>query len=201
MKPWLHFRENLGMLCAMSIPEILFLAVALSIDAFAVTLSAAATGQITDRRAAFRLWFHFGLFQFLMPVLGWAAGLALAPVIAAIDHWVAFALLVAVGVRMIRGAFNEVARTDTRDPSRGLTLMALSVATSIDALAVGLTLALLQVDILWPSLVIGVVTGSVCVVAVYLGRRFHAHLGSRAEIAGGAILIIIAFRILISHLQ
>jgi manganese efflux pump family protein len=184
----------------MSILEILFLAVALSIDAFAVTLSAAATGQVTDRRAAFRLWFHFGLFQFLMPVLGWGAGLALAPVIEAIDHWVAFALLMAVGLRMLWGASSKAANPDTRDPSRGLTLMALAVATSIDALAVGLTLAFLQIEILWPGLVIGVVTGSVCAVAVYLGRRFHAHLGSRAEIAGGIILIIIAFRILISHL-
>lgn len=184
----------------MSILEILFLAIALSIDAFAVTLSASATGAVTDSRAAFRLWFHFGLFQFLMPVLGWTAGLALAPVIAAVDHWVAFALLVGVGARMIQGAFRGAEEAESRDPSRGLTLMALAVATSIDALAVGLSMALLDIAILWPSLVIGTVTGTVCALAVYLGRRFHAHLGGKAEIAGGAILIVIAFRILLSHL-
>lgn len=183
----------------MSILEILFLAAALSIDAFAVTLSAAATGAVTDRRAAFRLSFHFGLFQFLMPVLGWAAGLALAPVIAAVDHWVAFALLTGVGVRMIWGSAGDSTAADGRDPSRGLTLMALAVATSIDALAVGLSLALLATEILWPSLIIGVVTGAVCVVAVFLGRRFHAHVGAKAEIVGGIILIVIALRILITH--
>ena len=93
----------------MSILEILFLALALSIDAFAVTLSAAAAGSVTDGRAAFRLSFHFGLFQFMMPVLGWTAGLALAPVIVAVDHWVAFGLLSVVGVRMIRASFSGVA--------------------------------------------------------------------------------------------
>jgi putative Mn2+ efflux pump MntP len=185
----------------MSTLEIFFLAAALSIDAFAVTLSAAATGAVTDRRAAFRLSFHFGLFQFLMPVLGWAAGLALAPVITAVDHWVAFVLLSAVGVRMIRGNTSNTEKADSRDPSRGVTLMALAVATSIDALAVGLSLALLSTDILWPSLIIGIVTGTVCTFAVFLGRRFHAHVGARAEIAGGVILIVIAFRILITHLM
>lgn len=183
----------------MSILEILFLALALSIDAFAVTLSAAAAGNVADGRAAFRLSFHFGLFQFMMPVLGWTAGLALEPVIVAVDHWVAFGLLTIVGIRMIRASSDGHQREETRDPSRGMTLMALAVATSIDALAVGLTLALLDIDILWPSLVIGIVTGTVCVVAVRIGRRFRSHIGEKAEIAGGIILIVIALRILITH--
>jgi manganese efflux pump family protein len=183
----------------MSILEILFLALALSIDAFAVTLSAAAAGSVTDGRATFRLSFHFGLFQFMMPVLGWTAGLALAPVIVAVDHWIAFGLLSVVGARMIRTGFQESQRDETRDPSRGMTLMALAVATSIDALAVGLSLAFLNTDILWPSLIIGAVTGTVCLVAVKLGRRFRAHVGDKAEIVGGIILIAIALRILIAH--
>jgi manganese efflux pump family protein len=183
----------------MSILEILFLALALSIDAFAVTLSAAAAGSVTDGRATFRLSFHFGLFQFMMPILGWTAGLALEPIIVAVDHWVAFILLTFVGGRMIRASFQEPEREEARDPSRGMTLMALAVATSIDALAVGLTMALLNTEILWPSLIIGAVTGTVCLVAVRLGRRFKAHVGEKAELAGGIILIVIAFRILISH--
>lgn len=183
----------------MSPLEILFLALALSIDAFAVTLSAAAAGNVTDGRAAFRLSFHFGLFQFMMPVLGWTAGLALEPVIVAVDHWVAFGLLSIVGIRMIRASFGGPQREETRDPSRGMTLMALAVATSIDALAVGITMALLDTEILWPSLVIGAVTGSVCLLAVQLGRRFRSHVGERAEFAGGIILIVIALRILITH--
>lgn len=182
----------------MSTLEVLFLALALSLDAFAVTLSAAATGCVTDRRAVFRLSFHFGLFQFMMPVLGWTAGRALAPVIGAVDHWVAFVVLVVIGVRMIRAAGDGHASAD-RDPSRGLTLVALAVATSIDAMAVGLTIALLGIEILWPSVVIGLVTAGVCLIAVSIGRELADRIGPKAEIAGGVVLIAIAVRILIEH--
>ncbi len=179
--------------------DIIMLAFALSIDAFAVSLSAAATGKARDARATFRLSFHFGLFQFIMPVLGWTVGLALAPVIAAVDHWVAFCLLGIIGIRMIRGSFAVAAPEESGDPSRGLTLVALAVGTSVDALAVGLTLAFLGTDIWWPSIVIGLVTGTVCLIAVRLGRRMNASLGKRAEFMGGLILLFIASRILLSH--
>jgi len=179
--------------------DILLLAFALSIDAFAVSLSAAAAGKADDARATFRLSFHFGLFQFMMPVLGWTAGLALAPVIAAFDHWVAFVLLVFIGARMIRGAFSHEAPDRWDNPSRGLALMALAVGTSVDALAVGLSMALLGTSIWWPSIVIGLVTGAVCVAAIRLGRRLNAALGKRAEFIGGLILLFIAFRILLTH--
>jgi putative Mn2+ efflux pump MntP len=184
----------------MSTFEIILLALALSIDAFAVSLSAAATGKASDARATFRLSFHFGLFQFMMPVLGWTAGLALAPVITAFDHWVAFALLGFIGVRMIRSSSGPGPAEESEDPSRGFTLMALSVGTSLDALAVGLSLSLLGTDIWWPSVVIGVVTTVVCLVAIRLGRRMNASLGKRAELLGGVILLVIALRILLSHL-
>jgi putative Mn2+ efflux pump MntP len=196
----LHFSENLRKLSKMSSIEIILLALALSIDAFAVSLSAAATGKASDARATFRLSFHFGLFQAMMPVLGWTAGLALAPVIAAIDHWVAFGLLGFIGVRMIRSSFAPGPAAESEDPSRGLTLMVLAVGTSIDALAVGLSLGLLGTDIWWPSVVIGVVTMVVCLIAIQLGRRMNASLGKRAELIGGFILLIIALRILLSHL-
>lgn len=179
--------------------DIILVALALSIDAFAVSLAAAATGKARDARATFRLSFHFGLFQFMMPVLGWTAGLALAPVIATFDHWVAFFLLGVIGVRMMWGSFAAAKPEETGDPSRGLTLMALAVGTSIDALAVGLSLALLGTDIWWPSIVIGLVTGAVCLIAIRLGRRMNASLGKRAEFVGGLILLFIAFRILLSH--
>ena len=183
----------------MSIIEIIFLALALSIDAFAVSLSAAATGRAQGVRATFRLAFHFGLFQFLMPVLGWTAGLTLEPLIAAFDHWIALSLLGLIGIRMIRASLGRVQAEGPDDPTRGFTLMALSIATSIDALAVGLSLAILRTDIWWPSFVIGIVTGTVCLIAIRLGRRLSGAIGKRAEFVGGVILIVIAIRILLSH--
>jgi manganese efflux pump family protein len=183
-----------------SVLEILFLAFALSIDAFAVSLAAASSGRITGRRATFRLSFHFGLFQFLMPVVGWAAGSGLAPLISAYDHWIAFGLLTFVAFRMIHSAMKGETGIQRNDPSRGMRLMALSIATSVDALAVGLTLALLDINIWWPSLAIGIITGTVCVFAIMTGNRLHVRFGRTAEIVGGIVLIVIAIRILMTHL-
>jgi manganese efflux pump family protein len=183
-----------------SVLEILFLALALSIDAFAVSLAAASSGSISGPRATFRLSFHFGLFQFLMPVAGWAAGSGFAPLISAYDHWIAFGLLTFVGVRMIHSAATGESGVTRNDPSRGMKLMALSVATSMDALAVGLTLAFLDIVIWWPSLAIGIITGGACVFAIRMGNRLHVRFGKASEIVGGIVLIVIAARILISHL-
>jgi manganese efflux pump family protein len=180
--------------------EIVLLAVALSIDAFAVSLAAATSGQVTGRRAAFRLSFHFGLFQFLMPVIGWAAGTSVAPYISAFDHWIAFCLLMGIAVRMIHSALRSNPAETRQDPSRGMKLVALSVATSIDALAVGLSLGFLEMDIWWPSLAIGLITGSVCVVAIVMGNQLHVRFGRAAEIFGGIVLIGVAIRILVEHL-
>ncbi len=128
-------------------------------DAFAVSLGAGATRYVNGPRPVFRLSFHFGLFQALMPVLGWLAGLSVAQLIAQVDHWIAFALLAFVGARMIRSGLDADREMHTSDPSRGGTLVMLAVATSIDAFAVGLSLAMLRVNILYPALVIGVITG------------------------------------------
>jgi manganese efflux pump family protein len=185
----------------LSLVDVILLALALSIDAFAVSLAAAATGRIAGGRAIFRLSFHFGLFQFLMPIMGWLAGIRLEPLIASIDHWIAFFLLGFIGFRMIISAFSPERAESRADPSRGMKLMALSIATSIDALAVGLTLGLLHIDILWPSLTIGIITGSVCLFAILLGSRLHVKFGKHAEAIGGVVLIGIAIRILVAHLS
>ena len=129
---------------SMPLWELLVIAVGLSMDAVAVSLAASASNRAPGARATFRLSFHFGLFQAVMPVVGWALGVTVAPYIASIDHWVAFGLLVFVGGRMIYAALHDGDDPDlSRDPSRGTTLVMLSVATSIDALAIGLTLAML----------------------------------------------------------
>jgi putative Mn2+ efflux pump MntP len=177
---------------------IVLIALALSIDAFAVSVAAAAAGGALGKRAVFRLSFHFGLFQAMMPVLGWAAGMTLAPIIAPVDHWVAFALLVTVAVRMLRAAREpEAAMAD--DPSRGLTLLMLAVATSIDALAVGLSLAMVQVAIWTPALTIGIITAAMSLLGIWLGGRLKVHLGTAAQVLGAVILVVIAVRIVGEH--
>ncbi len=167
-------------------------------DAFAVSLAAGASGA-RGPRAAFRLAFHFGLFQFLMPVLGWAAGLRVAGAILFAADWVAAGLLATVGLRMIRSG-QRGARTPGRDPSRGVTLVGLCIATSLDALAIGFSLALLRVDIWYPSAVIGAVTAVLSVCGVRLGNRLGSRFGRRLEVAGGALLTLLSARILAAHL-
>lgn len=180
--------------------EILMIAVGLAMDAFAVSLGAGASGQATGGRAAFRLSFHFGLFQFIMPVIGWFLGMGIAPLISSVDHWIAFGLLAFVGVRMIRSGFDTDGAIYTTDPSRGLTLVALAIATSIDALAIGLSLAMLRVKIWYPSVIIGVMTGGLSLLGIRLGTRLGARFGKRMEIVGGVILTLIGLRILLSDL-
>jgi putative Mn2+ efflux pump MntP len=184
----------------MTFPEILLIAIGLSMDAFAVSLGAGAAGRDMGGRAAFRLSFHFGLFQFMMPVAGWFLGAHVVAYFAAFDHWIAFGLLSIVGVRMIRAGFDPRFATWRGDPSRGWTLVMLSLATSIDALAVGLTLAVLGIAIWYPSVVIGLVTGGLSLTGVRIGSRLGRTLGTRMEIAGGVLLLAIGLRILYVHL-
>jgi len=174
-------------------------AFALAMDAFAVALGAGLTLERVSGRHLFRLGFHFGLFQALMPVIGWLAGLTVQRWIAAYDHWLAFGLLVFVGGKMIHEAIAGGDEERAKDPTRGLTLVLLSVATSIDALAVGLSLAVLGVDIWLPALVIGLVAGAMTVAGMLLGRRIGALWGPRVEIAGGLILLAIGLKILLEH--
>ncbi len=179
---------------------ILSIAVGLAMDALAMSLGIGATQYAAGRRPIFRLSFHFGLFQFLMPILGWLGGLSIQSLIAGFDHWVAFGLLAFVGARMVRSGFNTDAETHTSDPSRGGTLILLSVAVSIDALAVGLSLAVIQTSVFYPAVIIGIVTGLLSLAGLRLGGRLGAAFGKRMEIIGGLILIAIGLRVLLSHL-
>ncbi len=169
-------------------------------DASAVSLAAASAGFANDARAKFRLSFHFGLFQFLMPVLGWFLGLSFVSYFKAFDHWIAFFLLAFVGIRMILEGMDKSLEKQKKDPSKGMTMVILSIATSIDALAIGLSLAMLEVDIWYPSVMIGVITTMMSLVAIKIGTRLGAMFGKRMEIFGGIILIAIGSRILYSHL-
>ena len=179
---------------------LLGLALALAMDAFAVALGTGAVLSRLTGRHIFRLAFHFGLFQALMPVIGWLAGQTIVKLVSAWDHWIAFALLALIGVRMIREAFSDEERPDDRDPTRGLSLVMLSIATSIDALAVGFSLSVIGVSIWFPAFIIGLVAGALTIIGMLMGRRIGDRWGSRVEILGGFVLIAIGVRILCEHL-
>lgn len=183
----------------MSFFEIVLISVGLAMDAGAVSMAAAAAGYAQNKRAVFRLSFHFGLFQCLMPVLGWYLGVGFVSYIRAWDHWVAFLLLAFIGVRMVREGCGKPEEISKKDPSRGMTMVMLSVATSIDALAVGLSFAVLDISIFYPAVMIGVITSIVSLAAITLGRKLGQVLGKRMEIAGGLVLIGIGLKILISR--
>ena len=176
-------------------------AVGLAMDAFAVSIGAGLTLKTVDARQTLRLAWHFGLFQALMPIIGWLAGLSVERWIAPVDHWIAFGLLAVIGGKMIHEALKDDDEETRRgDPTKGWSLVLLSLATSIDALAVGLSLALLDVSIWWPAVVIGLVAGAFTTVGMQLGKRFGALLGRRMESVGGIVLIAIGVKILAEHL-
>jgi manganese efflux pump family protein len=179
--------------------EILLISIGLAMDAFAVALGAGTSGHGRRARPAVRLAFHLGLFQFLMPVVGWLVGVRLARLIQDYDHWVAFGLLVFVGGHMLWESFQRDHDELPADPTRGLRMVTLSVATSLDALAVGVSLAMLNITIWYPSAVIGLVTGALSLIGIYLGNRLRGNFGKRMELVGGLVLIAIGLRILMMH--
>ncbi len=184
----------------MDFTEIILISFGLAMDAFAVSLASGCSGLL-GKRATFRLAFHFGLFQFFMPVAGWFAGSKVAVYVADIDHWIAFALLSFLGLRMIRNAIRpEEEEKCGQDPSKGLSLLLLSVATSIDAFAVGFSIAMLSYDIWMPAVIIGIITGILSVIGVKAGKSFKGIKPKYLEITGGVFLIIIGLKILIEHL-
>ncbi len=184
----------------MSLLEVFLIALGLAMDAFAVCLCAGTTGFINGPRPVFRLAFHFGLFQALMPALGWLVGTGVERYISAFDHWVAFGLLAFVGVRMVRSGLDVADDGPCVDPSRGGTMVMLAIATSIDAFAVGLSFAVLRVSIVWPVIIIGLVAALMSMLGIYLGSRLGQTFGKRMEVIGGLILVIIGIRVVISHM-
>ncbi len=178
----------------------MIIAFGLSMDAFAVSLGVATNGTTRDTRSLIRLSFHFGLFQGLMTFLGWLAGSTIARWINLFDHWIAFILLVLVGVNMIRSGMDSGPKSYQNNPTRGNLMVILSLATSIDALAVGLSLALIETPIIQTALLIGIITFTLSIIGCLLGYRLGEKFGKRMEMLGGLILIGIGLRILISHI-
>jgi putative Mn2+ efflux pump MntP len=184
----------------MSFPSVLIIAIGLGMDAFSVAIGVGAVSQTVALRPALRLSIYFGLFQTFMPIAGWFAGTTVAHIIAGYDHWVAFGLLACVGGKMILESLRREENVHRTDPTKGWTLILLSVATSIDALAVGLGFAFLQIPILYPSIVIGVVAFTMTMAGMVFGKRLGKVMGKKVEMAGGIILIGIGVKILMEHL-
>lgn len=181
----------------MDFPSLMLLAVGLSMDAMSVAAVAGLAGKRLDIALALKLALAFGVFQALMPALGWAVGAGFSGFFCQADHWVAFLLLGFIGSKMIAES-GEPDEDQPRDYTLAVILV-LAVATSIDALAAGLSLAMLSTSILLPVTLIGCTTFVLSLAGVVLGRRFGRRLGGRVEVLGGLILIAIGFKILIQH--
>ena len=184
----------------MKLWTILFIAVGLAMDAFAVSVVTGSVYKEFKLRHALRMALFFGGFQAVMPIIGFLAGLGLIGYIAPYDHWIAFALLSFVGGKMIYESFQIEAAERDRDPANLAVLLILSFATSIDALAVGITLSLLKTPIVLAVTLIGVVTFVLSYSGVFIGKRFGHFFESKVEIVGGLILIAIGIKIVIEHL-
>ncbi|MFP4365417.1 MAG: manganese efflux pump MntP family protein [Spirochaetia bacterium] len=184
----------------MNLFEVVGIALALSMDALSVSVTEGFVAKKLHFRHAFRMAFFFGLFQALMPVIGFASGFYFREYIREIDHWIAFALLALVGGKMIFESFQCKEGEDQKGCSHFPTLLTLSVATSIDALAAGVSFVFLGVSIILPVLIIGLITFAVCLAGAYIGNKIGHFFESRLELTGGIILIGIGVKILVEHL-
>ena len=186
----------------MHILTTLGIAVALAMDAFAVAIATGVSLKQVSVRQTFRLSWHFGLFQALMPFIGWGLGASIETYVVAYAHWVAFIMLALVGSNMLKEAIQADEPEDqskpVKDATKGMTMVMLSVATSIDALAVGLSMSMLRVSIAYPAMIIGIVAGLFTIAGLHLGQRVArlTWLSTWAEITGGLVLWTIGLNIL-----
>ncbi|MBM4118248.1 manganese efflux pump [bacterium] len=188
-----------GQPATMSLLELISLALALAVDAFSVGVSVALTHRTP--RQALRLSFHFGLFQSLLALVGILAGRLLFAAIQHIDHWVACLLLAGIGLRMLRGERDEGRRAQPSDLTRGLSLVGLSLAVSIDAAAAGVGLAALEAPLALAVCLIGLVSFLATLLAFALSGPLRARLGRHAERVAGVVLILLGVKILVEHLR
>ena len=185
----------------MDLFPVLLIAVGLAMDAFTVCISAGVCLPEIRKEHYLRLSCAFGLFQFMMPLIGYAAGVSIEPVIKRYDHWIACTLLTYIGGKMIyEGLKKKGEDCGRKDPTKGKTLLILSIATSIDALAVGLSFGVLSKPILIPAIIIGIVCALFSAAGVYLGKKIGHLLGNKAEIFGGLCLIGIGIKTLLDHI-
>ncbi len=185
----------------MGLLELIFIAVGLSMDAFAVALCKGLNMRKLSFRNSAVIALFFGGFQGAMPLIGWFLGKQFESYITSVDHWIAFALLAFIGGNMIYEVFKKDNQEDEHEDALNIKqLFLLAIATSIDALAVGITFAFLKVSIIPAVSLIGAITFLLSLVGVFVGHKFGAKFKTKAELAGGAVLILIGTKILLEHL-
>jgi len=184
----------------MGITEIVLIAIGLAMDAFAVAICKGVSIKKINWKATIIIGLYFGAFQALMPLIGYLLGASFENLVTKIDHWIAFGLLSFIGANMIREAFEEDEEHCT-DNINVKTMLVLAIATSIDALAVGITFAFLKVNLVLATIIIGIVTFVLCIIGTKIGNRFGNKYKNKAEFSGGLILILIGLKILLEHLS
>lgn len=183
----------------MGIVEILLIGVGVAMDAFAVSVCKGLSMKKLDLKKAIIIALYFGVFQALMPTIGYFLGVTFQDLVTSIDHWIAFLLLSFIGGNMIKEAFSDDCE-NCNDNVDFKTMVVLAIATSIDALAIGITFAFLKTNILLSVFIIGIVTFIISLIGVKIGNKFGSKYEKKAEIAGGIILILIGLKILVEHL-
>lgn len=187
----------------MGVAELSLMGVGLAMDAFAVSVCKGLAMRKVNRKQCFLIALFFGGFQALMPLIGWALGIQFADRIASVDHWIAFVLLLYIGGKMIFEAVKERkehVEIEEMDPAISVReLFVMAIATSIDALAVGITFSFLQVDIVQAVSIIGVITFFLSGAGVFVGNIFGSKYKTGAELAGGVILVLLGIKILLEH--
>ncbi len=184
----------------MDLITIIIIAFGLAMDAFAVSIASGLAIKKLKVAHALQIAIFFGAFQAIMPALGWLAGMGLRDMIRDFDHWIAFGLLGLIGAKMIYESFKLQSHKKQINPLSLAVLLLLAIATSIDALAVGVTFAFLNVAIVWPIIIIGLITLATSFVGVYLGHKFGHLFESKIELIAGLVLIAIGLKILLEHL-
>ncbi len=187
----------------MDLLTLIFLALGLSADAFAVAVTNGICSNKVTKRHAVSTAFTFGFFQGLMPVLGFTLGKTFVDIVCRYQHWIALLLLGAIGVNMLSDTYKEWNCTETTNINRSLfqarNLIMQGIATSIDAFAAGVSIAVLNINIISAALIIGLITFVLCTLGVYIGKKFGALLGLRAKLFGGIVLIIIGLKIFVEN--
>ena len=178
----------------MDLLTIFLIAIGLSLDAFAVSIAAGAVMKYFNSGDAIKMAFFFGAFQLVMPVVGWLSGLTLTDFITGVDHWVAFGLLFLIGCKMIYESF-KIDKME-KPGVNTMALLGLALATSIDALTVGLSLSFLKIAIAMPAIIIGIVTFSFSFLGVFIGHKFGRLFAGKIEVAGGIVIVGIGLKIL-----
>lgn len=184
----------------MNLLTILLIALALSMDAFAVSIASGIAIKRLRIEHALTIALWFGIFQAVMPLVGWLGGVNLRDLLSGIDHWVVFGLLLFIGIKMIWEAFQIEPIEKEANPLDVRILFSFSLATSLDALAIGVSFALLGMPVVMPVIIIGAVTFLVSFAGVWIGDRGEHFFGKKMEIVAGIILIAIGIRVLVSHL-